>query len=83
MAAQLRELAGVLGLLEQDPESFLKGGAQTEDDAEVAKIEALIQQRLDARQNKDWAQADAARDELTAMGVVLEDGAAGTTWRRK
>ncbi|MEQ5665903.1 cysteine--tRNA ligase [Providencia alcalifaciens] len=83
MAAQLRELAGVLGLLEQDPESFLKGGAQTEDDAEVAKIEALIQQRLDARQNKDWAQADAARDELTAMGVVLEDSAAGTTWRRK
>lgn len=83
MAAQLRELASVLGLLEQDPESFLKGGAQTEDDAEVAKIEALIQQRLDARQNKDWAQADAARDELTAMGVVLEDGATGTTWRRK
>ncbi|WP_272694076.1 cysteine--tRNA ligase [Providencia sp. PROV036] len=83
MAAQLRELAGVLGLLEQDPESFLKGGAQTEGDVEVAKIEALIQQRLDARQNKDWAQADAARDELTAMGIVLEDGAQGTTWRRK
>ncbi|WOB92018.1 cysteine--tRNA ligase [Providencia sp. PROV175] len=83
MAAQLRELASVLGLLEQDPEVFLKGGAQTEDDAEVAKIEALIQQRLDARKNKDWAQADAARDELTAMGVVLEDGATGTTWRRK
>ncbi|MCL0009913.1 MULTISPECIES: cysteine--tRNA ligase [Providencia] len=83
MAAQLRELASVLGLLEQDPEVFLKGGAQTEDDAEVAKIEALIQQRLDARKNKDWAQADAARDELTAMGIVLEDGASGTTWRRK
>ena len=83
MAAELRELAGVLGLLEQDPESFLKGGAQGEDDAEVAKIEALIQQRLDARQNKDWAQADAARDALTAMGIVLEDSSAGTTWRRK
>ncbi|EPL9569379.1 cysteine--tRNA ligase [Providencia rettgeri] len=83
MAAELRELAGVLGLLEQDPESFLKGGAQSEDDAEVAKIEALIQQRLDARQNKDWAQADAARDALTAMGIVLEDSSAGTTWRRK
>ncbi len=83
MAAQLRELASVLGLLEQDPEVFLKGGAQTEDDAEVAKIEALIQQRLDARKNKDWAQADAARDELTAMGIVLEDSAQGTIWRRK
>ena len=83
LAAQLRELSGVLGLLEQDPDTFLKGGAQNEDDAEVAKIEALIQQRLDARQNKDWAQADAARDALTAMGIVLEDSADGTIWRRK
>ncbi|GAB1438658.1 cysteine--tRNA ligase [Providencia sp.] len=83
MAAQLRELAGVLGLLEQDPEAFLKGGAQAEDDAEVTKIEALIKQRNDARQSKDWALADQARDALTAMGIVLEDSSAGTTWRRK
>ncbi|MBP6123163.1 MULTISPECIES: cysteine--tRNA ligase [Providencia] len=83
MAAQLRELASVLGLLEQDPETFLKGGAQTENDDEVAKIEALIKQRNDARQSKDWALADEARNELTAMGIVLEDGAEGTIWRRK
>lgn len=83
MAAQLRELAKVLGLLEQDPETFLQGGAQSEDDAEVAKIEALIKQRNDARQSKDWALADQARDALTAMGIVLEDSSAGTTWRRK
>lgn len=83
MAAQLRELSGVLGLLEQDPETFLKGGAQTEDDAEVAKIEALIKQRNDARKNKEWALADVARDELTGMGIVLEDSTAGTIWRRK
>ncbi len=83
MAAQLRELAKVLGLLEQDPETFLQGGAQGEDDAEVAKIEALIKQRNDARQSKDWALADQARDALAAMGVVLEDSSAGTTWRRK
>lgn len=83
MAAQLRELSGVLGLLEQDPETFLKGGAQTEDDVEVAKIEALIKQRNDARKNKEWALADVARDELTAMGIVLEDSTAGTIWRRK
>ncbi|WP_323084175.1 cysteine--tRNA ligase [Providencia alcalifaciens] len=83
MAAQLRELAKVLGLLEQDPETFLQGGAQGEDDAEVAKIEALIKQRNDARQSKDWALADQARDALTSMGVVLEDSSAGTSWRRK
>ncbi|HHR6131272.1 TPA: cysteine--tRNA ligase [Providencia alcalifaciens] len=83
MAAQLRELAKVLGLLEQDPETFLQGGAQGEDDVEVAKIEALIKQRNDARQSKDWALADQARDALTSMGIVLEDSSAGTTWRRK
>jgi len=43
----------------------------------------LIKQRLDARQSKDWAAADAARDRLNEMGIVLEDGAQGTTWRRK
>ena len=49
---------------------------------EAVEIEALIKQRNDARASKDWAAADAARDALTAMGVVLEDGAGGTTWRR-
>ena len=82
MAAQLRKLAGVLGLLEQDAEQFLQSGAQA-DDGEVAEIEALIKQRLDARQAKDWAAADAARDRLNEMGIVLEDGPQGTTWRRK
>lgn len=83
LAAELRKLANVLGLLEQDPEAFLQGNAQSEGDEEVAKIEALIKQRNDARQSKEWALADAARDELTAMGIVLEDGAQGTIWRRK
>ena len=59
-----------------------KSGAQA-DDSEVAEIEALIQQRLDARKAKDWAAADAARDRLNEMGIVLEDGPQGTTWRRK
>lgn len=83
LAAELRKLANVLGLLEQEPEAFLQGNAQSEGDDEVAKIEALIKQRNDARQSKEWALADAARDELTAMGIVLEDGAQGTIWRRK
>ncbi|STO57049.1 Cysteine--tRNA ligase [Grimontia hollisae] len=82
LAARMRELAEVLGLLEQDPEAFLKGNTEGGDD-EVAEIEALIKARNDARANKDWAAADAARDALTAMGIVLEDGAQGTTWRRK
>lgn len=82
LAAELRRLAGVLGLLTQEPEQFLQSGAQS-DDGEVAEIEALIKQRNDARASKDWAMADKARDRLNEMGIVLEDGAAGTTWRRK
>ena len=78
-AARLRELAGVLGLLYQDPETFLQAGM---DDDETKIIETLIAQRNQARANKDWATADAARDKLTAMGVVIEDGANGTTWRK-
>ncbi|MEG1652814.1 MAG: cysteine--tRNA ligase, partial [Hafnia sp.] len=46
-------------------------------------IEALIKQRNDARAAKDWAMADSARDQLNALGIVLEDGPQGTTWRRK
>ncbi|CNE69757.1 cysteinyl-tRNA synthetase [Yersinia rohdei] len=82
LAAELRKLAHVLGLLEQDPELFLQSGAQSDGD-EVAKIEALIKQRNDARSSKDWALADSARDQLNELGIVLEDGPQGTTWRRK
>ncbi|MBY5922139.1 cysteine--tRNA ligase [Ferrimonas balearica] len=80
LAGLMRHLGATLGLLEQAPEAFLQGGG---DDDEVAKIEGLIKARNDARASKDWAAADAARDELTAMGIVLEDGAGGTSWRRK
>ncbi|PSV40793.1 cysteine--tRNA ligase [Photobacterium sp. GB-210] len=81
LGARMRELADVLGLLSQEPEAFLQGGAGEDDN--VAEIEAFIQQRLDARAAKDWAAADDARDKLLAMGIILEDGAQGTTWRRK
>ncbi|MBL4856136.1 MAG: cysteine--tRNA ligase [Idiomarina sp.] len=77
LAHVLLELAKVMGLLQQSPEEFLQG-----DDDDVAKIEALIAKRNQAREDKDWAAADEARDELTNMGIVLEDGAEGTRWRR-
>ncbi|MBQ1783149.1 MAG: cysteine--tRNA ligase [Gammaproteobacteria bacterium] len=79
LAATLRRLGGVLGLLQQPAEAFLKGAC---DDAEVAEIERLIEARAEARRTKNWAAADAARQQLTAMGIVLEDGAGGTSWRR-
>jgi cysteinyl-tRNA synthetase len=81
LGALMRELADVIGILYQDPEVFLKGGQG--DDDEAAEIEALIKLRNDSRAAKDWANADLARDKLNEMGIVLEDGPAGTTWRRK
>jgi len=68
-----------LGILQQAPEAwFSSAPSQTLD---VAKIEALIATRNEARRNRDFATADRVRDELAAMGVRIEDGAGGTTWR--
>lgn len=82
LGALMRELADIIGILHQDPEAFLKGDAAGNDD-EVAEIEALIKLRNDSRASKDWANADLARDKLNELGIVLEDGPEGTTWRRK
>ncbi|TLU75282.1 cysteine--tRNA ligase [Mannheimia varigena] len=79
LAVRLKELAGVLGLLEQDPEAFLKGDAN---DDETAEIEALIKQRNEAKAAKNWAVADEVRDKLKAMNIVLEDTPNGTIWRK-
>ncbi|MDW6092676.1 cysteine--tRNA ligase [Vibrio rhizosphaerae] len=81
LAVRMRDLASVIGILYQTPEHFLQGNGGSED--EVAEIESLIKMRNDARAAKDWANADLARDRLTAMGIILEDGSGGTTWRRK
>ncbi len=75
----LKSIAEVLGIAQQEPEAFLHG---EQDADEVAEIEALIAQRNQARADKNWALADEARDKLTAMGVVLEDSAGKTTWRK-
>lgn len=79
LAARLRQLAAVLGVLQLDADAFLRAGAEGKVDA--TRVDALIQARLTARAEKNWAESDRIRDELTAMGVVLEDGKGGTTWR--
>ena len=81
LAGILKKLAATLGLLEADPESYLKSGVgEADDDAE---IDALIAERLQARADKDWGRADEIRDQLNEMGIELEDKGGETTWRRK
>lgn len=87
LAAQLGgllvEYGAVLGILQQPAEQFLQEAGASSEDVDVQRVEALITERNRARTEKDWAAADAARDALTEMGIVLEDGAQGTRWRRQ
>jgi cysteinyl-tRNA synthetase len=79
MAALMKRLGGILGFLQTPPETYLQGmdgGIKDED------IAALINARQAARGMRDFARADAIRDHLLEVGVVLEDGPSGTTWRR-
>ena len=82
LAAGLKRLGAILGILQDDPEAWLKGGTGDAGGLDDEAIEGLIQQRLDARKAKNWAEADRIRDQLKEQGVVLEDGPGGTTWRR-
>lgn len=80
---ELRKSAGILGLLQQDPEDWFKWQpASSADGLSDDEIEAKITARADARANKDFAASDAIRDELLAAGIILEDAAGQTTWRR-
>jgi cysteinyl-tRNA synthetase len=76
LAPQLRGLAGLLGLLRRNAEAFFQGGL------DATEIEAAIEARVEARKRRDFAEADRIRKDLLAQGIVLEDGAGGTTWRR-
>jgi cysteinyl-tRNA synthetase len=80
-AVQLKALAGVLGLLQRDPQEFLQGGA-SEGGLDDAAISAQIEARIAAKKAKNFAEADRIRKALLDAGIVLEDTAQGTTWRR-
>ncbi len=80
-AAQLKALAGVLGLLQRDPQQFLQGEASA-GGLDDAAINAQIEARIAAKKAKNFAEADRIRKELLEAGIVLEDSAQGTTWRR-
>jgi cysteinyl-tRNA synthetase len=82
LGALLRRLGGLLGLLQDDPETFLRGGEPGAQGLSDQEIEDMIARRARAKSDKDWAEADAIRDRLKAAGIVLEDSPAGTTWRR-
>ncbi len=78
LAALLRALGGVLGLLQNEPTSYLQAGASLDEGA----ISGLIAERAAAKAAKDFARADRIRNDLLAQGVVLKDGPGGTTWER-
>jgi cysteinyl-tRNA synthetase len=83
LAAELKRLGAVLGILQDDPEHYLRGGDMAaKDGLDDAVIEDLIQARIHARSTKDWTEADRIREELQSAGIILEDSAGGTTWRR-
>lgn len=81
LAGLLVKLANQIGLLEQDIETFFKSQPSTSD-LDEAQIDALIEERKQARVNKDFARSDEIRDALKAQGIELLDSAEGTTWRR-
>ena len=82
LASQLKALGNIMGLLMQDPADFLRGEA-ADGDLSDAEIDDLMEQRNQAKVDRDFARADAIRDELKNQGVVLEDSREGTRWRRE
>lgn len=82
LAARLKRLGGVLGLLQQSPEGFLQGEDRA-GEIGASEIEAQIEARIQARKERDFAEADRIRDALAEQGVILKDGREGTSWYRE
>ena len=81
-AATLRELGAIVGVLQQDPDSYLKRSAGTKNLSDE-EIEGLLASRRAARAQKQFAESDRIRDLLNAAGILLEDKPGGRTeWRR-
>jgi cysteinyl-tRNA synthetase len=76
LAGLLKALGACLGLLQGDPEAFLKAGATLDE----ASIQTLIATRTAAKAAKNFAEADSIRQHLLVQGIVLKDAANGTTW---
>jgi cysteinyl-tRNA synthetase len=84
LAKTLTSLTNILGLLQDDSESFLKGGEVSSNGLSNEEVEQQIQARLDAKAFKNWAEADRIRESLKQQGVILEDMSGNkTSWRRE
>ena len=79
--SQLLRAGDILGLFREDPARFFEQLAAPSTDMNTDEIETLVEKRSQARAAKDWAASDAIRDQLKEMGVILEDGPQGTSWR--
>ena len=77
-ASTMRELGKVLGLLNDSPGAFLQYGANLTDE----EINQKIEERNQARDNKDFQKADQIRGELAAQGILLDDSSDGTSWKK-
>jgi cysteinyl-tRNA synthetase len=90
LAAEIRQLGGVIGLLAHQPAEWLATASSLAEGMETARpaldaasIDRQVATRIEARRQRNWAESDRIRDELAAAGILLEDGPGGTTWRRK
>ncbi|SEN11753.1 cysteine--tRNA ligase [Nitrosomonas marina] len=83
-AALLKQLGGILGLLQQTPQLYLQHNPDESDKESISaeQIERMVQKRLEARKSGQYAEADSIRQNLMDSGIILEDGPQGTTWRR-
>ncbi|MCK9502961.1 MAG: cysteine--tRNA ligase [Porticoccaceae bacterium] len=84
LASELKALGVILGICQDNPDGFFQGVATSDDGGlSAAAIQALIDERLDARNNKNFARSDEIRDQLKAQGIELEDSKDGTIWKRR